>query len=177
MSEKAPGPPPEPLRPSDELEPLDLGELRAARALAEALERRSAAREHGEEPALQAAALVASARAPALSEEARARIAEEIFGRRAPARRRWGWGLGVAAALAVAVFGTANLFLVRAPARTSAAMLRQGDDSAQARALMREEARGLVASLLAQGATPAERARDIAEAARARLSADGEAGP
>jgi hypothetical protein len=78
----------------------DLEEARQARALAEALDGRGEAR--GAEDELAFAARIAAGREPELSESARQRIGDELFGaarQRRPAR----WPLALAASLLVAV--------------------------------------------------------------------------
>jgi hypothetical protein len=174
VSEKGSGQTPMAPEPSDEPEPTLLAEVRAARALAASLEHRETAAKSLEDEVLRAAAQVGAARAPVLSEDARQRVASELFERPAGSRRRWGWAVGLAGVIAFGVVGTTSGLVLRsARMAPSPAAVEAPRELVEAQE-MRDEARALVASLLASGRSPAERARAIAAAAEARAKTRGE---
>ncbi len=126
----------------------ELAERRAAEGLAEELEGRPS--NGAPEGLLGAAAQLASARAPALSARAEARIATALF-EDAPQRARRSRWVGAAAAIAVVV----GIGIVAAS--------RRAPPSVPEPAASRVSARELVAALFPKGSTPASRARAIAE--------------
>ena len=133
-------------------EPADLDEARQARALAEALEGQDEPSRPRDE-ALGTAALVAGTRAPVLTETAKARLGDELFGavrRRTPMR----WPLAAAAAVLVAASSTLVAVGYRSVARARA----------EERDRTHEAAEALVAALL-DGRGPADRADAIAREA------------
>jgi hypothetical protein len=132
--------------PSPGEEADELAERHAAKGLAEGLEGRVP--NGAPEDLLGAAAQVASARVPALSPQAKARIAGALFDD-APRRARGARWMGAAAALAVSVGIGLGVASLRAPPSEPAAS--------------RASARELVVALFPKGSTPASRARAIAE--------------
>ena len=134
--------------PSPGEEADELAERHAAKGLAEGLEGRVP--NGAPEDLLGAAAQVASARVPALSPQAKARIAGALFDD-APRRARGARWMGAAAALAVSVGIGLGVASLRAP------------PSELSPAASRASARELVVALFPKGSTPASRARAIAE--------------
>ncbi|MGC4121813.1 MAG: hypothetical protein QM765_45995 [Myxococcales bacterium] len=147
--------------PKDEA-PASLDEARAARELAEAMDGKAGAKP--DEQAFETAALIASARRPELPEESRARIADDLFGPPAAAKRPARWGWAVAATVLVAVGGAT---LVGGLGRKAAPAPSMVVASGEGREFHRK-AELLIAEMMPQP-TAADRAQAIADRARARL--------
>lgn len=154
-----------------ESDPIDLAEVRAARALAEALE----GAEPGGDPELlerlRAAATVEAAREVALDSEAKARIADRLFGE--PRRRRPWLAISAGAAAACALLAV-SVQLANRPAGLEAQATFEVDPSEAD--LLREEAKVLLAALMPPGGSPAGRAEQLAREAALRLRGSPEGG-
>ncbi|HEY3451134.1 MAG TPA: hypothetical protein VGK67_32550 [Myxococcales bacterium] len=157
--------------PKDEA-PAGLDEARAARDLAEAMDGKGGAAKPDEE-ALATAAQIAAARKPDLSADAKARVADDLFGpavaKQKPSRR---WGLAVAASVLVAVGGAtfvggmskkaAAPDVTHCPNSVADNMERKYGENFHRKAEL------LIAEMMPQPIA-ADRAQAIAERARARL--------
>lgn len=147
--------------------PAELAEAKAARELAEAMEGKSGARP--DEEALAAAVAASAARKLELTDDAKARIADDLFGPAVAQTKPSHWrGLAIAASVLVVAgglftVGGGAMMAKRAPEAAAPVTV----DSPESRDFHRK-AEVLIAEMMPQP-TAAERAQAIAERARARL--------
>ncbi|MGI5861936.1 MAG: hypothetical protein ACOX6T_07735 [Myxococcales bacterium] len=155
-----------------EADPIDLAEVRASRALAETLE----GGEPGDDPdlleALRAAATVEATREVVLDSESKARIADELFGE--PRRRRPWLAIAAGAAAACALLAVSVQLAGRPEGAGAQATAAVNPSEA---ALLREEAKVLLAALMPPGGSPAGRAEHLAREAALRLRGSPQGGP